>query len=166
MSRLVAFYELLEEDSRVLVELPVVGLSDVLDGTPRRITVLNPETGEIHPFGEEIPWIRGEVLTPGFVRPAPIHVPASPGWLAEIWTIGQDETYIGTFPVLAWEPGDQSDPDWPPGGEAVVLITEETEHARPGPLSTRLLPGMARYRRLDEPPFGPLVPSDSRESEQ
>jgi len=36
MSRLVAFYELLEEDSRVLVELPVVGLSDVLDGTPRR----------------------------------------------------------------------------------------------------------------------------------
>ena len=59
MSRLVACYELLEEDSRVLVELPVVGLSDVLDGTPRRITVLNPETGEIHPFGEEIRSGRG-----------------------------------------------------------------------------------------------------------
>jgi len=143
----------------------VVGLTDVLDGSPRRLMVVNPETGEAYSFGEEIPWLRGEVLTPGFVRPRPTPVHADPGWLAEIWTVGDDETYIGTFPVLAWEPGDQSDSDSAPRGEAVVLVCDEMAYVDPGPVSTRLLPGVTRYRRADEPPFGPIAPPGTREWE-
>lgn len=166
MSHLVAFYELLEDDHRSLVELPIVGLTDVLDGGPRRVMVINPETGVAHPFGEEIPWCRGEFLTPGFVRRAPTLFHAAPGWLAEIWTIGRDETYIGTYPVLAWEPGHQIDSDCPPNGDAVVLIPEGTAYADPGPMSTRLLPGVARYRRADQPPLGPVVGLELREEEE
>lgn len=152
MPPLSAFYEL----DGTHVELPVVGLTDVFTEGPRRALVLNPETGEVHPFGEDIPYVGGEVLTPGYVRPIRTPLPAAEQWLAELWSIGYDATYIGTFPVLAWEPGDQSDADVPPGGDAIVLITEPNEYADPGPVSTRLLPGLARYRRADQPPFGPL----------
>ena len=162
MSPLSAFYEL----DGTHVELPIVGLTDVFTDGPRRLLVLNPETGEVHPFGEDIPYVGGNLLTAGYVRPIRAPVPADGQWLAEMWTVGCDATYIGTFPVLAWEPGDQTDPDVAPGGDAVVLITEPTEHAEPGPVSTRLLPGLARYRRADQPPLGPLVLPEDREWEQ
>ena len=161
MSPLSAFYEL----NGTHVELPIVGLTDVFTDGPRRLLVLNPETGEVHPFGEDIPYV-GSLLTAGYVRPVRPPVPADGLWLAEVWTVGCDATYIGTFPVLAWEPGDQTDPDVAPGGDAVVLITEPTEHAEPGPVSTRLLPGLARYRRADQPPLGPLALPEDHEWEQ
>lgn len=159
---LVGCYELIDEDGRELVELPVVGLTDVLEGDPRRLTVINTETGEAHPFGERIPWIPEQELIPVCVCHVPRPIEAEAGWLAEVWTIGQDAGYIGTFPVLAWEPADRTSPELLPNGEAIVLVTDENEYAEAGPVSTRLLPGAARYRRLDEPPFGPFpIPGSS-----
>ncbi|MBA3510170.1 MAG: hypothetical protein H0T19_08795 [Thermoleophilaceae bacterium] len=157
-ARLLAFYELIHAGDRAMLELPVVGLTDVLDGDPRRALVLNPETGQVHPFGEDIPWGGGTVLTAGYVRPAPTPFEAAPGWLAELWVVGSNEAYVGTFPVLAWEPRDRDDSEHAHGGDAVVLITDECVGGEPGPVSTRHLPGHVRYRRADEPPFGPPTP--------
>ena len=132
-ARLLAFYELIHAGDRAMLELPVVGLTDVLDGDPRRALVLNPETGQVHPFGEDIPWGGGTVLTAGYVRPAPTPVEAAPGWLAELWVVGSNEAYVGTFPVLAWEPRDRDDSEHAHGGGRRRVDHRRVRGRRAGP---------------------------------
>src|SRR5437667_91615 len=72
----------------------------------------------------------------------------------------QDGHYGGTvmLPVVGYDDA--------PGGHAVVLIATPSAYLPdPGPISTRLLPGMARFRRKGEEPFGALYDDDQLDSD-
>lgn len=87
-------------------------------------------------------------------------IPAQPGWVAEVWVHPFDQApkLLGVYPVLAWEPEPQTTSDDYPQGHAVLLISDRDDElgSHAGPVSTRDLPGQARYRREDAPPFEPL----------
>lgn len=162
--RYVATYELVDRDGKSLgamAELPVVSLPEPsADGKLVPATVIEPERGAVVPFGTGIEHPSG-VLEPLFLTAVPEPIAAEPGWVAEVWTMGfsnEPAEEVGTFDVLSWEEAMPLSPELPTEGSAIVLVREPGEWTSSGPMSTRLLPGLARYRRRDEPAFGPPTP--------
>ncbi len=161
--RLIATYEMVDrEDKHVgTVRLPVVGFSEpdkdgrerprvlLLSGDDPYIVDFHPESSVETPYGTLQAFVVDAVSDP---------IPAQPGWVAEMWAgrIGPEEAQrLGTFPVLAWETEPQTSWDDYPQGHAVLLVSERDDEigSHSGPISTRDLPGEARYRREEAPPF-------------
>ena len=164
--RYVATYELTGRDGTSLgavAELPVVSLpAQGADGAATQATVINPELGVAVTFGTAIEHPAG-VLDPLFITAVPEPIAAEPGWMADVWTTGFEEepsVEIGSFEVLAWEQAVTVSPERAPEGTAIVVVREPTDWFEAGPMSTRLMPGLPRFRRRDDPAFGaPTTPT-------
>jgi hypothetical protein len=80
-------------------------------------------------------------------------IQAQPGWVAELWVEPADKQseLLGTYPVAAWEPEPNTSFDDYPQGHAILLIPQRDDRlgSHSGPVSTRDLPGAARYRHED-----------------
>lgn len=163
--RLLATYEMVDRDEKHVgtVRLPVVGFSEpdlegrerprvlLLSGDDPYIVDFHPESSIETPYGTLQAFVVDAVADP---------IPAQPGWVAEMWVglIGSDEPRrLGTYPVLAWEPEPQTSWDDYPEGHAVLLVPDRDDEigSHSGPVSTRDLPGQARYRREDASTFPP-----------
>lgn len=140
-------------DQVLMTTLPVVGSDASGEGDRGRMLVLQ-ETGEVVPFGVVLEEANTHMrLQPMFVETLDPPIPATPGWVADIAVEGiegQPGRTIGAFPVLAWVTSYAAS-DSPPGGHSIVLVPEDSEHAEAGPVRTTDLPGVARYRRTDDP---------------
>jgi hypothetical protein len=161
--RLLATYEMVDREDKHLgtVRLPVVGFSEpdedgrewprvlLLSGDEPYIVDFHPESSLETPYGTLQGFVVDAVSDP---------IAAPPGWVAELWVgrIGPEQPRrLGTYPVLAWEPEPQTSWDDYPQGHAVLLVPERDDEigSHSGPISTRDLPGEARYRSEDDPPF-------------
>lgn len=154
-------YELVDREGKSLggeAMFPVIELPGPDgDGKLRSALILETEKGRAVPFGTALEH-PGGVLEPLFIEAIPDPVPAEPGWVVEMWTPGtrdQPPSHLGTYEILAWEPALRTNAELPPEGHALVLVREPSEWNDSGPMSTRFLPGMGRYRRKDDPPYGP-----------
>ena len=163
--RLLATYEMVDrEDKHVgTVRLPVVGFSSpdeegrerprvlLLSGDDPYVVDFHPDSSIETPYGTLQAFVVDAVADP---------TPAHPGWVAEMWVgmIGSEEPHrLGTYPVVAWETEPQTSWDDYPQGHAVLLVPDRDDQigSHSGPVSTRDLPGYARYRRDDAAPFRP-----------
>jgi len=161
--RLLATYEMVDGEEKHLgtVRLPVIGFSKpdeegrerprvlLLTGDDPYVVDFHPESSVETPYGTLQAFVVDAVSDP---------IPAEPGWVAEMWVgrIGPDQPHrLGTYPVLAWEPEPQTSWDDYPQGHAVLLVSERDDEigSHSGPVSTRDLPGEARYRREDAASF-------------
>lgn len=162
--RLLASYQFIDKEGRPggMVRLPVVGYAPPGEDGRERPRVLlvsgdDPYLVDFHPDSTiETQYGNLEALLIDAVADP---IPAQPGWVAELWiepTAKQPEL-LGVYPVLAWEPEPQTSTDDYPQGHAVLLIPDRDDDigSHSGPVSTRDLPGQARYRREDAPPFEP-----------
>jgi|SRR5665213_2040966 len=162
--RLLASYQFIDKDGRAgtLVRLPVVGYAPPAEDGRERPRVLllsgdDPHLIDFHPDSTvETRYGNLEALLIDAIADP---IPAQPGWVAELWiepTAKQPEL-LGAYPVLAWEPDPQTSFDDYPQGHAVLLIPDRDDDigSHSGPVSTRDLPGQARYRRDPEPPQAP-----------
>lgn len=160
--RLLATYEFIDKDGHAAgtVRLPVVGYaSPDSEGRERpRVLLLSgddPYLVDFHPDSTlETKYGKLEALLIDAVADP---IPAQPGWVAELWVqrAREEPELLGVYPVLAWEPEPNASFDDAPQGHAVLLIPDRDERldSHSGPISTRDLPGAARYRRDDAPPF-------------
>ncbi len=157
--RLLATYEFIDKDGRAagMVRLPVVDYAEPdSDGKERpRVLLLSgddPYLVDFHPdstletqYGTLEAMLIDAVADP---------ISAQPGWVAEISIEPLDEPpeRLGVYPVLAWEPEPNTSLDDGPQGHAVLLIPNRDDRlgSHSGPVSTRDLPGVVRYRREDE----------------
>jgi hypothetical protein len=162
--RLLASYQFIDKDGQAgtMVRLPVVGYAPPdEDGRERpRVLLLSgddPYLIDFHPDSTvETQYGNFEALLIDAVADP---ILAQPGWVAELWierTAEQPEL-LGVYPVLAWEPDPQTSFDDYPQGHAMLLIPDRDDDigSHSGPVSTRDLPGQARYRRDPEPPQAP-----------
>ncbi len=163
--RLLASYQFIDKDGHAggMVRLPVVAYAPPdEDGRERpRVLLLSgddPHLIDFHPDSTvETQYGNFEALLIDAVADP---IPAQPGWVAELWiepTAEQPEL-LGVYPVLAWEPDPQTSFDDYPQGHAVLLVSDRDDDigSHSGPVSTRDLPGQARYRLSDpEPPPTP-----------
>lgn len=159
--RLLATYELIDKDGDAagMVRLPVVGYAPPdSDGRERpRVLLLSgddPHLVDFHPDSTlETQYGNLEALLIDAVADP---IPAQPGWVAEIWIEPLDKRpeRLGEYPVLAWEPEPSTSLDDFPQGHAVLLIPQRDDRlgSHSGPVSTRDLPGVVRYRREDAVP--------------
>ncbi len=157
--RLLATYEFIDKDGHPagMVRLPVVDYSRPdADGRERpRVLLLSgddPYLVDFHPDSTiEMQYGRLEALLIDAVADP---IPAQPGWVAEISIEPLDAApeRLGVYPVLAWESEPNTSLDDGPQGHAVLLIPERDNRldSHSGPVSTRDLPGVVRYRREDE----------------
>lgn len=161
--RLLASYAFIDKngDHAGMVRLPVVGFAEPdAEGRERpRVLLLSgddPYLVDFHP-DSTLPTQYGRLealLIDAIMDP----VPAQPGWVAELWIGligGEEPELLGVYPVLAWEPEPQTSFDDYPQGHAILLVPDRDERlgSHSGPVSTRDLPGPARYRREDAPPY-------------
>lgn len=157
--RLLATYEFIDKDGRAagMVRLPVVDYAEPdSDGKERpRVLLLSgddPYLVDFHPDStlETQYGTLEAVLIDAVADP----IPAQPGWVAEVSIEPLDEPpeRLGVYPVLAWEPEPNTSLDDGPQGHAVLLIPNRDDRlgSHSGPVSTRDLPGVVRYRREDE----------------
>jgi hypothetical protein len=160
--RLLASYEFIDKDGHPagFVRLPVIGYAPAGEDGRERPRVLlisgdDPHLVDFHPdstietqYGNLEALLIDAVMDP---------IPAQPGWVAELWVdpTGRAPKLLGVYPVLAWEPEPHTAFDDYPEGHAVLLIPERDDNlgSHSGPVSTRDLPGRARYRREDAAPF-------------
>jgi hypothetical protein len=162
--RLLASYEFIDKDGHPggMIRLPVVGFAPP-DGDGRerpRVLLLSgddPYLVDFHPDSTiETQYGNLEALLIDAVADP---IPAHPGWVAELWVnpTAEQPTLLGVYPVLAWEPEPQTSIDDYPQGHAMLLIPDSDDDlgSHSGPISTRDLPGQARYRREDAPPSQP-----------
>lgn len=159
--RLIATYEYIDKEGRAagMVRLPVVGYAPPDENGRERPRVLllggdDPYLVDFHPDSTlETQYGTLEAL---LIDAVDDPIPAPPGWIAEIWItrLDQDPELLGAYPVLAWEPEPQTSFDDHPRGHAVLLIPDRDDNlgSHSGPVSTRDLPGEARYRREGPPP--------------
>lgn len=157
--RLLATYEFIGKDGNPagMVRLPVVDYAQPdSDGRERpRVLLLSgddPYLVDFHPDSTiETQHGRLEALLIDAVADP---IPAQPGWVAEIWIEPLDASpeRLGVYPVLAWEPEPNTSFDDGPQGHAVLLLPQRDDRlgSHSGPVSTRDLPGVVRYRRDDE----------------
>ncbi len=157
--RLLATYEFFDKDGHPAgtVRLPVVDYAQPdSDGRERpRVLLLSgddPYLVDFHPDSTiETQYGRLEALLIDAVADP---IPAQPGWVAEIWIEPLDAApeRLGVYPVLAWEPEPNTSFDDGPQGHAVLLLPQRDDRlaSHSGPISTRDLPGVVRYRRDDE----------------
>jgi hypothetical protein len=157
--RLLATYEFIDKDGTPagMVRLPVVDYAQPdSEGRERpRILLLsddNPYLVDFHPDSTlETKYGTLEALLIDAVADP---IPAQPGWVAEISIEPLDESpeRLGAYPVLAWETEPNTSLDDGPQGHAVLLIPNRDDRlgSHSGPVSTRDLPGVVRYRREDE----------------
>jgi hypothetical protein len=161
--RLLASYEFIDKngDAAGMVRLPVVGYSTPDEEGRERPRVLllsgdDPYLVDFHPDSTiETQYGTLEALLIDSVADP---IPAQPGWVAELWIGligGEEPELLGAYPVLAWEPEPQTSFDDYPEGHAIVLVPDRDDRlgSHSGPVSTRDLPGQARYRREDAAPF-------------
>lgn len=160
--RLLATYEFIDKDGRAAgtVRLPVVGYTEpdsegrerprvlLLSGDDPHLVDFRPDSTVETQYGCLEALLIDAVADP---------IPAQPGWVAELWIgelVGKAEL-LGVYPVLAWEPEPNTSLDDYPEGHSILLIPEREERlgSHSGPVSTRDLPGAARYRREDAPPL-------------
>jgi hypothetical protein len=158
--RLLATYEFIDEDGDAAgtVRLPVVGYAPPDDEGRERPRVLllggdDPHIVDFHPDSTlETQYGTLEALLIDAIADP---IPAQPGWVAELWieAAGEPAELLGVYPVLAWEPEPNTSFDDYPQGHAVLLIPQRDDRlgSHSGPISTRDLPGAARYRREDAP---------------
>lgn len=158
--RLLASYEYIDKEGRAagMVRLPVVGYAPPDEEGRQRPHVLllsgdDPYLVEFHP--DSTVETQCGTLEALLIDAVGDPIPAQPGWVAEIWIapFGEVPELVGTYPVLAWEPEPQTTFDDYPQGHAVLLIPDRDDNlgSHSGPVSTRDLPGQARYR-AEEPP--------------
>lgn len=157
--RLLATYEFIDKDGNPagMVRLPVVDYARPDSGGRERPRVLllsgdDPYLVDFHPDSTiETQYGRLEALLIDAVGDP---IPAQPGWIAEIWIEPLDgpPERLGVCPVLAWEPEPSTSLDDGPQGHAVLLIPRRDDRlsSHSGPVSTRDLPGVVRYRRDGE----------------
>jgi len=163
--RLLASYEFIDKhgDHVGIVRLPVVGYADPDEEGRERPRVLllsgdDPHLVDFHPDSTvETQYGNLEAL---LIDAVDDPIPAQAGWVAEVWVGligGEQPQLLGVYPVLAWEPEPNTSFDDYPEGHAVLLVAERDDRlgSHSGPVSTRDLPGQARYRREDAPPFEP-----------
>jgi hypothetical protein len=161
--RLLASYQFIDKDGDAagLVRLPVVGYAAPDEEGRERPRVLlvsgdDPYLIDFHPDSTiETQYGTLEALLIDSVADP---IPAQPGWVAELWiglVGGVEPEQLGVYPVLAWEPEAQTSFDDYPEGHAILLVPDRDDRlgSHSGPISTRDLPGQARYRREDAPPF-------------
>ena len=152
--RLLATYEFFDKEGHPAgtVRLPVVDYAQPdSEGRERpRVLLLSgddPSLVDFHPDSTLEALLIDAVADP---------IPAQPGWVAEISIEPLDEPQerLGIYPVLAWEPEPNTSFDDGPQGHAVLLIPQRDDRlgSHSGPVSTRDLPGVVRYRREDEDP--------------
>lgn len=161
--RLLANYEVIDSEGRPsgTVRLPVVGYSspDAEGGERPRVLILAGDDPHVVDFDPD-----GTIATPYgtlealYVDAVSDPVPAPPGWVAELWMskFGEEAPeLLGVYPVLAWEPEPTTTCDDAPQGHALLLVPERDDDlgSHSGPISTRDLAGVARFRREDSPPF-------------
>lgn len=158
--RLLATYEFIDKNGHAAgaVRLPVVGYAPPdADGRERpRVLLLSgddPYLVDFHPDSTiETQYGTLEALLIDAVADP---IPAQAGWVAElcIESPGEQAEPLGVYPVLAWEPEPNTSFDDYPQGHAVLLIPQRDDRlgSHSGPVSTRDLPGTARYRREDAP---------------
>jgi hypothetical protein len=163
--RLLATYEFIDKngDHAGAVRLPVVGYAApdedgherprvlLLSGDDPYLVDFHPDSSVATQYGTLEALLIDAVVDP---------IAAQPGWVAELWIapIGREEPQLlGVYPVLAWEPEPHTSFDDYPEGHAVLLIPDRDDRlgSHSGPVSTHDLPGLARYRREDAPPFEP-----------
>lgn len=156
--RLLATYEFIDKDEHPagMVRLPVVDYSQPDSDSRERPRVLllsgdDPYLVDFHPDSSiETQYGRLEALLIDAVADP---IPAQPGWVAEISIEPLDAApeRLGSYPVLAWEPEPNTSFDDGPQGHAVLLIPQRDDRlgSHSGPVSTRDLPGVVRYRRED-----------------
>lgn len=161
--QLLASYEFIDKEGRPtnFVRLPVVGYSEPDDEGHQRPRVLvisgdDPYLVDFHP--DSTLETRYGTLEAMLIDAVADPIPADRGWVAELSVQdldGGERELLGVFPVLAWEPEPNTSFDDGPEGHAILLIPEPDERlgSHSGPISTRDLPGAARYRREDAPPF-------------
>ena len=157
--RLLATYEFIDKEGHPggTVRLPVVDYAQPdSDGRERpRVLLLSgddPYLVDFHPDSTiETQYGRLEALLIDAVADP---IPAQPGWVAEISIEPFDKPpeRLGVYPVLAWEPEPNTSFDDGPEGHAVLLIPQRDDRlgSHSGPVSTRDLPGVVRYRREGE----------------
>jgi hypothetical protein len=157
--RPLATYEFFDKDGHPAgtVRLPVVDYAQPDSGGRERPRVLllsgdDPHLVDFHPDSTiETQYGRLEALLIDTVADP---IPAQPGWVAEISIEPLDAApeQLGVYPVLAWEPEPNTSFEDGPQRHAVLLIPERDERlgSHSGPVSTRDLPGVVRYRRDDE----------------
>ena len=132
--RLLASYQFIDKDGQAgtMVRLPVVGYAPPdEDGRERpRVLLLSGDDPHLIDFHSD-----STVET----------------------QYGNLEALLIDYPVLAWEPEPQTSFDDYPQGHAVLLIPDRDDDigSHSGPVSTRDLPGQARYRRDPEHPQAP-----------
>ena len=157
--RLLATYEFIDKDGTPagMVRLPVVDYAQPdSDGRERpRVLFLSGDDAYLvnfHPDStlETQYGSFGAVLIDAVADP----ISAQPGWVAEVSVEPLDEApeRLGVYPVLAWEPEPRTSFDDYPQGHAILLIPDRDDRlsSHSGPVSTRDLPGVVRYRREDE----------------
>jgi hypothetical protein len=157
--RLLATYEFIDKDGSPAgtVRLPVVDYAEPdSDGRERpRVLLLSgddPYLVDFHPDSTlETQYGTLEALLIDAVADP---IPAQLGWLAEIFVEPLDGSpeRLGVYPVLAWEPEPNTSFDDGPQGHAVLLVPQRDDRlgSHSGPVSTRDLPGVVRYRREDQ----------------
>ncbi len=157
--RLLATYEFIDKDGNPagMVRLPVVGYAQPDAGGKERPRVLllsgdDPHLVDFHPDSTlETQYGTLEALLIDAVADP---IPAQPGWVAEIWVepLGGPPERLGAYPVIAWEPEPNTSFDDGPEGHAVLLVPQREDRigSHSGPVSTRDLPGVVRYRREEE----------------
>ena len=160
---LLASYEFIDRNRQAagIVRLPVVSFGDPHEDGHERPRVLlltgdDPYLVDFHP--DSIVETQYGTLEALLVDAVADPFPAEPGWVAELWIglIGAEKPeLLGVYPVLAWEPEPQTSFDNYPQGHAVLLVPDRDDRvgSHSGPISTRDLPGQARYRREDAPPY-------------
>jgi hypothetical protein len=158
--RLLATYEFIDKDGHPAgtVRLPVVDYAQPdSDGRERpRVLLLSdddPHLVDFHPDSTlETKYGTFEALLIDAVADP---IPAQPGWVAEISIEPPDQQpeRLGVYPVLAWEPEPNTSFDDGPQGHAVLLILQRDDRlgSHSGPVSTRDLQGVVRYRRDEAP---------------
>jgi hypothetical protein len=167
--RLLATYECIDKDGRAAgaVRLPVVGYS-APDGDGRerpRVLLLSGDDPYLVDFhADSTIETQYGTLEALLIDAVANPIPAQPGWVAEIGINrpDQDPEVLGVYPVLAWEPEPHTSFDDYPQGHAILLITERDDDvgSHSGPVSTRDLPGLVRYRR--EGTDRPAAPNRNR----
>lgn len=157
--RLLATYEFFDKNGHPAgtVRLPVVDYAQPdSDGRERpRVLLLSgddPYLVDFHPDSTiETQYGRLEALLIDAVADP---IPAQPGSVAELSIEPLDTApeRLGSYAVLAWEPEPNTSFDDCPRGHAVLLIPQcdDRPGSHSGPVSTRDLPGVVRYRRDDE----------------
>ncbi len=156
--RLPATYEFIDKEGNpaAMVRLPVVGYAPPdADGRERpRVLMLSgddPYLVDFHPDSTiETQYGTFEALLIDAVADP---IPAQQGWVAELWIEPTDKQseLLGTYPVAAWEPEPNTSFDDYPQEHAILLIPQRDVRlgSHSGPVSTRDLPGTARYRLED-----------------